>query len=370
MTPSSPTDVRGNRERARTSIEPSGEITLEATPALQCGLCGCTGELQTPELADRHFDAPGLWSHLLCPQCEFVWLNPKPGASDLPKLYADYYTHEAATETSRFLRAIALGVPVAGLGYEDVALEPEIRRLGALFARIGPIREMGRRGVMGLAGHERGRLLDFGCGDGAFLAHMRTLGWQVCGVEPDPRGAEAARQTLAADVVFASIDEALAAHPEGFDAITLSHVIEHLLEPIDALRDCARGLRPDGALVITTPNTKSRGHRRFGRNWLHLDPPRHVHLFNPSTLTELTRRAGLRVERVETPASSYHFVHQASAQLERQGRLPGIRVDEVPLTVLVESGWLWLWEYMLTRFGVHCGEEVMLRATVSEAHHA
>jgi len=331
-------------------------------------LCGRTGELETPELVDRHFDAPGTWSHLLCPHCELVWLNPKPTPADLPKLYADYYTHAAARDDAGLLRAIARGVPVAGLGYDDVALEPAVRRAGVLLSWLGPIREMANRGVMGLHGSERGSLLDFGCGDGAFLEHMRSLGWVVAGVERDPRAAESARKTLQADVVFASVEDALRANPDGFDAITLSHVIEHLLDPIETLRDSARGLRPGGALVIATPNTHSRGHRQFGRNWLHLDPPRHIHLFNTSTLTELVRRAGLRVERVETPASSYHFVHQASALLERRGRLPGIRVEEVSLGLLVESGLFWLWEYALTRFGRDCGEEILLRATVSEDH--
>ncbi len=38
------------------------------------------------------------------------------------------------------------------------------------------------------------------------------------------------------------------------------------------------------------------------------------------------------------------------------------------LVVLIESAVFWLWEYALTRFGMHCGEEIMLRATVSEEH--
>ncbi|MDP6977479.1 MAG: class I SAM-dependent methyltransferase [Myxococcota bacterium] len=342
--------------------------TLDAEPQLVCMLCGSTGELQTPELADRHFGAPGTWSHLLCPQCGLVWLNPRPCESDLPKLYADYYTHAATTEGSRFLQAIALGVPVAAMAYDDIALEPAVRRGGALLSHVGPIREMGRRGVMGLEGGERGRLLDFGCGDGAFLEHMRSLGWSITGVELDPRAAQAARETLDADVVHPSIEAALDANPEGFDAITLSHVIEHLLDPVATLRACGNALRGGGTLVITTPNTRSRAHARFGRNWLHLDPPRHIHLFDPSTLTELVRQAGLRIERVETPTSSYHFVHQASALLERRGSLPGIRVEDVSLTVLVESAVFWMWEYALTRCGMDCGEEIMLRATVSEEH--
>ncbi len=342
------------------------EAALYAVARPECMLCGTTGELSVPDLQDRHFDAPGTWTQLACPRCELVWLNPKPTEKDFPQLYTNYYTHAPPREESVFVHSILRGIPVARFGYDDIALDPWERRLGVLLSHFGPLREMGYRAVMGLSGRERGKLLDFGCGDGAFLEHMRSLGWTVAGVEADAQAGEVARKTLEADVVYPDLDSALVANPDGFDVITLSHVIEHLLDPLTTLRDCGHALRPGGVLSLATPNTSSRGHRHFGRNWLHLDPPRHIHLFNTSTLTELVRRAGYRVERVETPSSSSHFVHQASALLERRGALPGIRVEEVTATDLLASGAFWMWEYTLTRFGVTCGEEVLLTAIKPE----
>ncbi len=354
------TSIRDPAEGAR------GQATLEATPQTLCGNCGTAGELRYPELQDRHFDAPGTWALLQCPACQLAWLNPQPSPGDLARLYASYYTHAPPEGDSLFVRAISRGIPAATLGYSDTVIDPWERGLGRLLSYFAPLAQMGQRTTMGLSASARGTLLDFGCGDGAFLRHMRNLGWTVTGVERDPRAAEVARETLGADSVHLELaDVRMAGHDE-YDAITLSHVIEHLLDPVEALTECANCLRPGGTLVIATPNTASHGHRRFGRSWLHLDPPRHIHLFNPSTLTEIARRAGLHVERVEFPSSSAHFVWQTSSLIERHGVLPDIRVEDLSAWELLKSVAFWMWEYTLTRFGAPRGEELLLTAVKPE----
>jgi SAM-dependent methyltransferase len=346
--------------------EPEDLKSLDVAPQPLCGLCGCAGELCYPELQDRHFDAPGTWTHLMCPRCHLIWLSPQPSPASLPALYSDYYTHARPEAEPLVVRAITRGIPAAIQDYGDIVADPAERNLGRLLSWFGPLAELGRRGTMGLSGSSRGTLLDFGCGDGAYLRHMRSLGWRVAGFEQDPRAAQVARETLGEDCIHLDLADAKAAAPDGYDVITLSHVIEHLLDPIATLIDCAACLRPGGKLVIATPNTESRGHRHFGRNWLHLDPPRHINLFNAGSLTEVTRRAGFRVVSVASPSSSSHFVWQASSMIEQQGFLPGIRVEELTTWGLIESGLFWMWEYTLTRFGALCGEELLLTAVKPE----
>src|SRR5207245_1005319 len=118
-----------------------------------------------------------------------------------------------------------------------------------------------------------GRLLDVGCGSGDYLVRMRALGWDVAGLEPDHAAAsQARRRDLAVEVGTAETADFPA---ESFDAITLSHVIEHLHDPHVALERCARWLKPHGVLWLATPDLDSAGQRRYGRDWLALDPPRH-----------------------------------------------------------------------------------------------
>ncbi len=335
---------------------------LEAAPQTDCSQCGQIGVLLYTGLRDRHFNAPGEWSFLECARCGFCWLSPRPTAADLDVLYRDYYTHEETPTDSFLARAIREGIPVATLGYDDRPIDERVRRWGRVLAHVGPLRELGQRSIMNLPASVRGNLLDVGCGDGRFLRQMRDLGWRIAGVERDPRASEIARGRFGIDPVYADLTAARRAMPEGFDAITLSHVIEHFVDPLASLRECVAALRPGGRIVITTPNLRSSGHLHFGCNWLHLDPPRHIQIFHRESLRALAERSGLIVREIATPSSSAHFLWQASTLLAREGRLPGIRVEGISPWLVFRSLIFWAIEFTRTRLGVDCGEELLLVA--------
>jgi SAM-dependent methyltransferase len=304
-----------------------------------------------------------------------VWLDPMPAPSEIGALYDSYYTHEEAGEASLFANAVMRGIPAARMGYpEPPATDLVERGLGRLLSWVGPLREIAEHAVMWLPVSRRGRLLDVGCGSGAFLARMRDFGWQIEGVEPDSAAREAARARLTAvrggepggEVRIAGDLDDPSIEP-GFDAITLSHVIEHVPDPVSSLRRCAELLAPGGLLVCVTPNSASLGARSFGASWLHWDPPRHLHLFDPATLERAVEEAGLLVQQVSTPGSTAHFVWQASTLIERRGRLPGARVRGVSPALFAESLAFWAFEYALTRLGRLVGEEVLVIAEKAPA---
>ena len=335
-------------------------VTDPAEAAGVCALCGRPGTTLFDGLGDRLFDAPGAFSLRTCTSCSLVWLDPGSDASAADAAYASYYTHEDdPAEASWLRRVVTRGIPAARMGVPESA-DPTQVWLGQLLSWIGPLREIAEHSVMWLPISRRGRLLDVGCGSGAFLLYMQDCGWQVAGVEPDPRAREQTKRRLgdAAQIVASLEDPSL--QPDSFSAVTLSHVIEHVVDPAATLRQCHRLLEPGGLLECVTPNTASLGARSFGPAWLHWDPPRHLHLFDPVTLERVVREAGFSVERVATPASTAHFVWQASALLERQGRLPGARVSGVSPALWLESIGFWALEYALTRLGRRCGEEVLV----------
>jgi len=159
-------------------------------------------------------------------------------------------------------------------------------------------------------------LLDVGCGSGQFLLGMRERGWHVVGVEPDPVAAAAARRNdldvhdgLLVDAEF---------EDDSFDAIVLSHVIEHVHDPIALLQECGRILRPGGVLVMMTPNLNSVGHRRFGADWRGLEPPRHLHVFSVESLASCVRRVGLTVSEVRTSARLVRGIWWVSQSIQHQ----------------------------------------------------
>jgi SAM-dependent methyltransferase len=130
------------------------------------------------------------------------------------------------------------------------------------------------------------RLLDIGCGDGAFLLAAMEDGWSVAGTEMNPASARAAGVTP----VHESVEEARAQAP--FDCITLWHSLEHMRDPHATLKSLACMLAPDGLLVVAVPDAEGLQARLFGSSWFHLDVPRHLYHFGARALTGLLDNAG------------------------------------------------------------------------------
>jgi len=214
-----------------------------------------------------------------------------PIEEDIGFLYHTYYTHPDA-EYDHLARTTAL------------ALRRMLRTAvdwGLTLTSIG--RERKRIFMMYLDQAVPGRLLDVGCGDGRRLAEMAKLGWEVIGQEVDALAAEFARSTYGVNVFVGEL--ASVNGPDcGFDAITVSHVIEHVIAPSDLLRQCHRLLKPGGKLVVVTPNIWSIGHSEFGASWMGLDPPRHLHVFSPDALATVARQVGFTHFVIATKAAN------------------------------------------------------------------
>ena len=232
--------------------------------------------------------------------------------------------------------------------------------LSHILSWIGPLKEIVGRSVVYLKASDRGCLLDVGCGNGRFLAQMRELGWEVMGVEPDSEAARIARKRFGLDVFQGTLEEAK--FPDNsFDAITMNHVIEHVPDPIGLLAECRRILKPDGKMVMVTPNIQSLGRYLFGKAWLHWDPPRHLVLFSPKSLRACAERAGLRVRSLWTTSKGACFIWTASRLIRRDGKLLRGTPQRPSLWLKLEGLAFWAVEYLLC-LARNLGEEIVLEA--------
>lgn len=101
------------------------------------------------------------------------------------------------------------------------------------------------------------RILDMGCGRGRFLTWLQRAGYRnASGVDRSPEAVERARALGVRTAVCADFHGHLAAHPEGFDCIVATDVLEHfqkheILPLLDALW---AALKPGGRVIIETLN--------------------------------------------------------------------------------------------------------------------
>jgi hypothetical protein len=77
----------------------------------------------------------------------------------------------------------------------------------------------------------------------------------------------------------------------------MRHVIEHVPQPLETLRDVRSLLAPDGVLYLGTPDARALSARVFGRYWRGYDPPRHFCAFTAEGTRALLGRAGFAIER-------------------------------------------------------------------------
>jgi predicted SAM-dependent methyltransferase len=77
-----------------------------------------------------------------------------------------------------------------------------------------------------------------------------------------------------------------------FNVVRMSHVLEHLYDPLWTLREVRRILRADGKVHVAMPNAGSVNARLFGRHWWLIESPRHLFLFTPRNFAQLCERAG------------------------------------------------------------------------------
>lgn len=139
----------------------------------------------------------------------------------------------------------------------------------------------------------RGRMADVGGGLGFLARAAAGRGWDAELVEPVAAAVEHARAAFALRARRGGIEDLAEGGP--YDLVVLSHVLEHLLDAVGALRSVRASLAPGGVAYVEVPNHASLARRMLGDAWGGWQPGQHVSLFTPRTLRALAARAGYAV---------------------------------------------------------------------------
>jgi SAM-dependent methyltransferase len=255
----------------------------------RCLLCNSRDAAMLIEAPDPLAGTGGLWFAITqCQDCGLCYTNPRPSADSISQFYPDDYApHHKSPKRARWWRW-----PLAGQGRH---------------------KNLERIPLTGQA-----RLLDFGCGSGAFLLRMHQRGWNVTGLDVSEHIVQRIRTDLGLNALTGSLP-----HPElaesSFEVITMRHSLEHVHQPLTVLRAAHRLLVPGGKLIVAVPNIDSLPYKWFGQCWRGLELPRHLSHFTPDTLQLILARAGFDVGPVRMVRHPSWF--RTSAR--RASRRPG-----------------------------------------------
>jgi len=177
--------------------------------------------------------------------------------------------------------------------------------------------------------YQQRALLDIGCAAGEFIAVIRALdGWMLWGMDRSERAVRHARQYFGVDVWVGDVP-GLPLPNRSIGVVTMWHVLEHLPQPLAALRDIARVLQPDGVLMLACPMVDSWEAWMFGRYWAGYDVPRHLFVYSRQTLQRMLRQAGFEASEIPNVVWGYNSAKISSAFWLR--KFPAFRYSPFPL---------------------------------------
>lgn len=139
----------------------------------------------------------------------------------------------------------------------------------------------------------KGRLLEIGPAYGIFSFQAKQAGFSVDVVEMDERCCDYLNRVVSVNAVCSAFPHEAISNFGLHDVIALWHVIEHLPNPWELLRAAAKNLAPNGILVLAAPNPDSWQFKIMGKEWPHLDAPRHLYLLPAQALTDYVEALGL-----------------------------------------------------------------------------
>jgi 2-polyprenyl-3-methyl-5-hydroxy-6-metoxy-1,4-benzoquinol methylase len=235
-----------------------------------CAVCGASADDSSPVFAVQQL----FWQVSVhrCHQCGLVYKSWRPREVVLQAIYRGDYSNFH---------------PVSDGTDQAAELTPRVERLGT----------------------PRGRHLDIGCGDGAFVAVARGKGFDSHGIDPflPDVPAHLAPFMRKGDI----LDETFRHQLGTFDLISLWAVWEHLPNPMATMTAAVEVLNPGGRLVLNCPHGRSLHATRRGSSWRMATLLEHLTFLTVPTCRYIAARLALDVSRVRYCGSPYPFATNA-----------------------------------------------------------
>lgn len=250
---------------------------------MKCTICNSELKLKFETYDDR-YGYYGLFLIKQCQNCKHIMLDSDFSSEQLIELYSKYY-------------------PRTTLEIDSYKPSPLVKGFKAWLN--------GEQRSAYTWVPEKVTILDIGCGFGETLGYHSARGCNVYGVEADANIKRVA-QKFGFNVHFGLFDPNIY-KTDYFDFVTMDQVIEHVQNPIETLKGISKILKNNGTLILGFPNANGWGAKLFGKRWINWHTPYHLNFFSLTSLQLAAEKAGLKVNKIKTIASSdwlcYQLIH-------------------------------------------------------------
>jgi len=217
--------------------------------------------------------------YVACPVCGLVFLSPRPSSTRVEEYYRESYDESyGAAESSADRQPVFASVLAHLLDW-----------------RRPP-----------------GRLLDIGCGDGAFMMLCREAGWTCAGVEVSQGAAVRARAKGCTVISPVELGQSTVGR---FDVVTLVNVLEAVTDPAAIVRAMTQQIKPQGIIAIRVSNGLFHQRMRAPARWCgsQYDQAFHLFSYSPNALRTLVETSGFEVLSLRNSAPSLGPVTSADS---------------------------------------------------------
>ena len=227
------------------------------------------------------------------PNYDMLITSPKPSENDLGKYYEseDYISH---TDANRNLFEYLY----------QLVKKYSIRKKIKLISKLK---------------NTKGNLLDIGAGTGDFLAEAQNDGWIISGSEPNEQARVLSNQkSVSLDAGTSKFET------NHFDVITMWHVLEHVSDLGNQIKELKRLLKPNGYLIIAVPNYRSYDAKFYNQFWAAYDVPRHLWHFSKKSIQKLFSEQEFRLEKI-LPMKFDSFYVSLLSEKYKNGKMNVVR---------------------------------------------
>lgn len=239
-----------------------------------CKICGSNNISRKYQLRDFRLDKATLYSYSKCSQCGVVFQNPQIAPNEM----INHYNQEKVYY-----------LPSSQKGVRKILIDHGLHKRAKIIKKF----------------KNSGRLLDIGCGSGAFINYMaKNTNFEVMGTEINKANINSIKKHYSLDVRFGEIAD-IDLPNDYFDVITLWDVLEHIHNPKQMILNLKPFLKSNGFLVLRLPNLDSLDSKLFKRFWAGLDAPRHYYVFSEESIKKLLHDLGFNIKSINQNIGGY-----------------------------------------------------------------